>query len=277
MNPLVETDWLFKNINNVRIFDATWHLPNLNRNAEKEFEAKHIQGSVFFDIDKHSNKKSNLPHMMPDKKKWEKVISDFGIKNTDHVIIYDNSDLYSSCRLWFSFIYFGHDTNLVSVLNGGLKKWLIEKKEVTTKIKKFNKSVYSAEEKEYLILKKQNIDENIKIKKFKLVDARSEERFLGKVKEPRKGLKSGSIPGSLNLPYKDCINSAENTFKNKKDLKIIFDKLDLKDKVAFTCGSGVTACVLGLVNSLINDTNPLIYDGSWSEYGILRYEDSNKN
>ena len=98
MKPLVETNWLFDNLDKVRIFDATWHLPNSKRNAEDEFKKGHIKGSLFFDIDKHSNKNSKLPHMMPDKEQWENIISNFGVKKSDHIIIYDNSDLYSSCR-----------------------------------------------------------------------------------------------------------------------------------------------------------------------------------
>tara|TARA_Y100001958_G_C21237191_1_gene563919 strand:- start:149 stop:973 length:825 start_codon:yes stop_codon:yes gene_type:complete len=268
MKPLVETDWLIKNLENVRIFDASLHLPNVKRKAQDEFNKMHIHGATFFDINKHSNKNSSLPHMMPDIDQWQKTLSNFGVKKEDHVIIYDNSNLYSSCRLWFNFIYFGHDSNLVSVLNGGLRKWLKENKKVTSSVIKFKKSSYIAKEKKNLILERQDIDKNILSKKFKLIDARSQERFLGKIPEPRKGLKSGSIPGSKNLPYRDCIDKNDNTFKKVEDLRIIFDRLNLGNNIAFTCGSGITACVLGLANSLINDTNPIVYDESWSGYGL---------
>ena len=269
MKPLVETNWLFDNLDKVRIFDATWHLPNSKRNAEDEFKKGHIKGSLFFDIDKHSNKNSKLPHMMPDKEQWENIISNFGVKKSDHIIIYDNSDLYSSCRLWFSFIYFGHNVNQVSVLNGGLKKWKIEKKEITSEINYFDKTNYTSLENKELILNRKDIDNNIKEKKFGLIDARSKARFEGQVPEPRPGLKAGSIPNSKNLPYSECINKNDNTFKDVEELKAIFKNLNLNDKIAFTCGSGMTACVLGLANSLINGTNPIIYDESWSGYGLI--------
>ena len=122
MKNLVSTDWLEKNLDNVRIFDGSWHLPNSNRNALGEFQSAHIKNSNFFDIDKNSDHQSNLPHMLPKKNNWEKIISELGIKNSDHIIIYDNSDVISSCRVWYSFLYFNHDPNLVSVLDGGFKK-----------------------------------------------------------------------------------------------------------------------------------------------------------
>ena len=269
MRPLVETDWLYENIKKVRIFDATWHLPNSNRNAKNEFLDSHIENSLFFDIDEHSDKQNPLPHMMPKIKQWQKIISNFGILKDDHIIVYDNSDLYSSCRLWFSFIYFGHDPNLVSVLNGGFKKWKKENKPTISIIKDFKQTHYIAEELQNLILQKKDIDKNLISRKYSLIDARNPERFKGEVKEPREGLKSGSIPGSKNLPFKKCLNP-DNTFKSSDELKSIFRSLNLSENLAFTCGSGITASVLGLANSIINDTNPIIYDGSWSEYGLKK-------
>ena len=109
MNPLKSTSWLEENINNVKILDATWHMPNSNRNAFKEYQDNHIENSIFFDLDKNSNQKIFLPHMLPELKEWEKIVSKLGIKNNDHLIIYDNSDVLSASRCWFTFLYFGHD------------------------------------------------------------------------------------------------------------------------------------------------------------------------
>ena len=269
MKHLVTTDWLEKKLDNVRIFDASWHLPNSNRNSLNEFANTHIKNANFFDIDKNSNQDSNLPHMLLEKKDWEKIMSEFGIKNTDHIIVYDNSDVISSCRVWFNFIYFNHDPNLISILDGGLKKWLNEKKETTTIIKKYEKSSYKADENSNLVLDKKQVISNIKSKSFELVDARSEERFLGLQVEPRKELKSGNIEGSKNLPFTILIND-DRTFKNKEELSLIFKsiKVDTNKEMAFTCGSGVTACILGLANSIVSGKKPIIYDGSWAEYGL---------
>ena len=117
MKQLVTTEWLEKNIDQVKVLDATWCLPNSNRNAEEEFNLHHIKNSIFFDIDKNSDQNTSLPHMLPSIQKWEDIVSNLGLKNSDHVVVYDNYDVYSSCRVWYTFIYFGHDVNLISVLD----------------------------------------------------------------------------------------------------------------------------------------------------------------
>ena len=197
-------------------------------------------------------------------------MSGLGVKNSDHIVIYDNSDIISSCRVWYTFLYFNHDPNLVSVLDGGFKKWIKEKKYTTKDIKKFEKRSYIAHENTSLVLNKNQITANIKNKSFELIDARSRERFLGLLPEPRKGLKSGNIEGSKNMPFTELINSNDHTFKKKEELISIFqkNKIDPNKKIAFTCGSGMTACVLGLTNSIISGRKPVVYDGSWAEYGI---------
>ena len=116
MNQLVSTEWLNKNLDKVKVLDASWHLPNVERNALEEYKFNHITNSVFFDIDKNSNQNTGLPHMLPSKKEWENIVSNFGIDNSDHVIVYDNSDVFSSCRVWYTFLYFGHNPNLISFL-----------------------------------------------------------------------------------------------------------------------------------------------------------------
>ena len=120
-----------------------------------------------------------------------------------------------------------------------------------------------------MIKNKKQIDDNIKNFSFQTVDARSRDRFNGKVDEPRSGLKKGCIMGSKNIPFKDCINAETNTFKTKEELTKIFmqNKVDTSKPIVFTCGSGITACVLGMAYSIINGKNAVIYDGSWSEYG----------
>ena len=269
MKQLVSTDWLEKNIDRVKIFDASWHLPNSNRKAEEEYKLSHIQNSIFFDIDKHSNQNSTLPHMLPSKNDWENIVSNLGIKNSDHVIVYDNSEVFSACRVWYTFIYFGHDPNLISVLDGNFSKWLNEKKPISKDTLKIVTSEYKAVEDTSLVINKDQVDENIKNKKFQLIDARGEKRFLGLQPEPREGLRSGHVEGSINLPFQLLINN-DRTFKKVDELKRIFEnkKIDIKKDKAFLCGSGVTATILGLANSIITDKKPKIYDGSWAEYGL---------
>ena len=269
MKQLVSTDWLEKNIDKVKILDASWHLPNSGRNAKEEYKLNHIKNSIFFDIDKYSDQNSPLPHMLPSRNDWENIISSLGIKNSDQVIVYDNSEVFSACRVWYSFIYFGHNPNLVSVLDGNFNKWLGEKKPTSKEILKIVYSKYKATEDTSLVINKDQVNQNIKKKNFLLIDARGEKRFLGLQPEPRKGMRSGHIEGSKNLPFQLLINK-DRTFKKRDELTSIFKKKEIsidKDKV-FSCGSGITACILGLANSLITDKKPKIYDGSWAEYGL---------
>jgi thiosulfate/3-mercaptopyruvate sulfurtransferase len=196
-------------------------------------------------------------------------MSNMGIENNDEIVIYDNSDVISSCRCWYNLIYYGHNPKLVHVLDGGLKKWKKENKTTDNKKAISKTSTYSCKENKELVKSKKQIDENIEKKEFNVVDARSRERFEGKVAEPRKGLRSGSIKNSFCLPFSELIND-DNTFVSKEKIIKKFKSFEFEhDKnVVFSCGSGVTASVLALAYSLINDKYmPTIYDGSWSEYG----------
>ena len=266
---LVDTSWLENNLNNVKIIDCSWHMPQTGRNGFEEFKKQHIPNSIFFDLDKNSKLNTDLPHMLTDKISWEKIVSEMGIKNEDKIVIYDNSDVISSCRCWYNFIYFGHNPERVHVLDGGLKKWKRENRATNNNLLNIKKSNYKANEKKELVKNKIDIDENISLKKFTVIDARSKERFEGKIPEPRKGLRSGSIKNSFCLPFTDLINE-DGTFVDKDKILKRFKtiKCDFNNNLVFSCGSGVTASVLALAYSLIdNKYMPTIYDGSWSEYG----------
>jgi thiosulfate/3-mercaptopyruvate sulfurtransferase len=270
---LVSTDWLEKNIDSVKIIDSSWHMPNVNRNGYEEYKNEHIKNAVFFDIDKFSNKNTDLPHMLPHKKKWEKIVSNLGITNEDRIVVYDNSDVISACRCWYTFIFFGHKPNLISVLDGGLTKCKKENRKLINKKTNIKKNKYIAEKKTELVKNKEEIEENILTKKFKVVDARSKNRFSGLVKEPRPGVRSGSIKNSYCLPFNELINKEDKTFLEKKFIKEKFAKLGIieDNNLVFSCGSGITAAVLSLAYSVINDKYlPIVYDGSWAEYGKIK-------
>jgi thiosulfate/3-mercaptopyruvate sulfurtransferase len=268
---LVNADWLEKNINKVKVIDCSWHMPAESRDPKEEFKKEHIPNAVFFDLDKNSRSNTDLPHMLPTLNEWNKIVSNLGISKDERIIIYDNSDVISSCRCWYNFIYFGHHPKLVSVLDGGFRKWKQEKKQTSSEIIEFSKTNYLGKELSSLVKDKYKIDTNISKKEFIVVDARSKDRFEGKVPDPRKNVKSGSIPNSICLPFLKVINE-DYTFKNADELRSLFEITirNSTDKLVFSCGSGVTACVLALAYSLVN-TNylPVIYDGSWAEYGKL--------
>ncbi len=267
---LVSTDWLSENLEKVKIIDASWHLVK-NRNAFEEYNKEHIENAIFFDLDKNSNQKKDLPHghFLPSLSEHEKTVSEMGISNDDRIIIYCYSNLISSCRAWFQFLYFGHKPKLVSVLNGGMKKWKLEDRKVTNLKTKIIPSNYKATENKNMIKVKSQIDENIKKRDFTVLDGRSKNRFLGLEPEPRPGIKSGSIEGSKSMPLSEIVNPQDNTFLNTKKLRDLFNSVEITDnKIVMSCGSSVTAASLSLAYSLINDDYiPKIYIGSWTEFG----------
>ena len=268
---LISTDFAEKNLKKFKIIDASWHLPSEKRDPYLEYKECHIPNSVFFDLEDTSEKYTDLPHMLPSEDRWSKSISNLGISNNDKILIYDNSKLYSACRCWFSLMYFGHDIEKLYILNGGLKKWKQENKVLTSKKTNVEKSNYKTFKKNNYVFKMSQINENINSNNFVVVDARSFKRFNGEIEEPRKGLRKGHIKNSLCLPYGECINQTTNEFKTNYELKLIFEELIKtrnNNKFVFTCGSGVTASVLAYAYKMINNEyEPIIYDGSWSEYG----------
>ena len=168
--------------------------------------------------------------MLPSKKDWEIIVSNLGISNSDHIIVYDNSEVFSSCRVWYTFLYFGHNPDLISILDGNFEKWVKEKRPVSKEITKNEKSNYRANENSSLVINKSKVNENITQNKFQLIDARGEQRFLGLQPEPRKELRSGNIKGSINLPFQKIINE-NRTFKKKDELiKILNLKIYLLKK-----------------------------------------------
>ena len=267
---LVSTSWLNENLNKVKIIDASWHLVR-NRNAAEEYKNEHIENAIFFDLDKNSNQSKDLPHghFLPSLIQHEKTISEMGILDTDRIIIYCHSDLISSCRAWFQFLYFGHDPKLVSVLNGGMKKWKLEGRKVTNSKTKINRSIYKANENRNMIKVLSQINQNIKNKEFTVIDARSKNRFLGLEPEPRPGIKSGSIKGSKSIPLSKIVNIDDNTFLDTKKLRDVFISSEINsNEIVMSCGSSVSAASLALAYSLINDDYiPKIYIGSWTEFG----------
>ncbi|MBL4603050.1 MAG: 3-mercaptopyruvate sulfurtransferase [Emcibacteraceae bacterium] len=268
-NPsLISTNWLAKNISdpNIRIFDSSWHMPALGRDAQAEYEEGHIDGSLYFDIDEISDLDIPLPHMMPSAEKMASRLRKFGLNNRDHVIVYDNSNGNSATRGWYMLKSFGHKN--VSILNGGFTKWISEGRPITRDIQIFTDSHYRTTLNENATRTVQQVIDNVSTKIAQVVDARSNGRFLGTEPEPRAGLKSGRIPGSFNVPFNTLINE-DKTFKNSDQLKQIYEKsgVDLNKPIITSCGSGMTACVLLFALHLIDQNDHSLYDGSWTEWG----------
>ena len=267
MSELVSTNWLYKNINNKNlvVLDCSWHMPIEKRNGGDEFNKMHIKNAYFFDIDKISDLKTNLPHMLPSKRKFEEKIRKFGVNQNSLIVVYDIKGIFSSPRVWWMFKYFGHKN--IFVLNGGLKKWLKEKKPITNKKTSLKKGNFKSKVSNNWLINKKEVLETIHKKNSLTFDARHKNRFNGTMKEPRKGVRSGHIPKSKNIFWGKLVNS-NGVLVSKKKISYLFNKFQIKNKKIITsCGTGITACILSL--SLLHGLKKQssVYDGSWTEWG----------
>lgn len=265
---LVSADWLLQHLgdSSVKVIDGSWYLPQQGRDAVAEYAAGHIPGAVFFDLDRHSDKNSDLPHMMPSAEVFTAAVSGLGISNSDHIIIYDGLGFMSAPRIWWMFKAFGHEN--VSVLDGGMPAWNRADGPVENQQTDVTPSNYLAVLNEKYIATRDSILTFVKNGNRQIIDARSAERFSGRAPEPREGLKSGHMPGAKNLPFQKLVGSG-GVFRSGTELQQAFEDsgIDLSRPVVTTCGSGVTAAILTLgLEELGHDDNKL-YDGSWAEWG----------
>ena len=251
---------------NLKIFDATFYLPDSGLVAEDEYKKKHIPNAIFFDINKIADPNNSLPHMIPSKDLFSKMMQNIGLNKDDEIIIYDNSPFLSSARAWFLFRYFGHDK--IFIMQGGVKNWENNGGNITNGNVVLEKGNYiaSAERKELVV----NLDQMILASQNKenvILDARSRKRFLGEALEPRPNLPSGHIPNSQSLPSSDLINK-DGYLKSKDEINQIFSniKVNTNDKIIATCGSGVSACVISIALFCLGKKDIPIYDGSWTEW-----------
>jgi len=265
---VVSTEWLAANLANprVRVVDGTWHMPQLQRDARREFEEAHVPGAVFFDIDEIADRTTALPHMLPTPAEFSRHMSALGLSSNDFIVVYDTRGVVSAARVWWTFRAFGHDR--VAVLDGGLKKWRAENRPLATgaatpAVRRFRAKLRPA-----LVRGIEQMRRNIETRREQVLDARSRGRFYGTEPEPRQGLRPGHIPGSFNLPY-DMLYRPDGTLLPPEGLKEVFREagLDSRKPVATTCGSGVTASILALGLHVIGHKKVAVYDGSWTEWG----------
>ena len=266
---LVETEWLAENLDNsdIRIVDATWYLPTVERDGIENYDAGHIPGAVFWDIDAIADPQSSLPHMMPDETTFQGYMKMLGIGSDHHVIVYDNMKLMTAPRVWWTLRVFGHER--VSLLNGGQNKWSAEDRPLTTDAPEIPETTFRAIFNSSMIRSVDDVWANIRTSDEQILDARGAGRFDGIDPEPRPECRSGHIPGSQNLPFNELIDPQMGTVLPIKELASRIQAAGIDDvrPVVTTCGSGITACVLALGLHLTGRHDVAVYDGSWTEWG----------
>ncbi|MEO8934063.1 MAG: sulfurtransferase [Xanthomarina sp.] len=269
--PIVSAAWLQEHLKHPKLVVLNATIPKVTGN-DSNLNTCQIPLTRFFDLkNKFSEVSAPFPTTFPSEKQFTGEAQNLGINKNTAIVIYDEKGIYSSPRAWWLFKAFGF--NNVAVLDGGFPAW--QKAGYNTEAKQDNQFekgdfigiLQSDKMKFFEDVKRESQDKN-----YLIVDARSESRFKSLVAEPRDGLRRGNIPNSVNLPFENLINE-EGFFKSKTDIKQLFHSLCEGNKnITFSCGSGITACVLALGAELVGYKNLSVYDGSWTEWGSLTNE-----
>jgi len=268
MSPVVSTQWLAEHLSapDVRVVDASWYMPDANRDPKAEYNEAHIPGAVYFNIDEISDSASPYPHMLPAPEKFASRVKAMGLGDGHRIVVYDGAGLFTAARVWWMFRAMGHED--VFVLDGGFPKWRAEGRP-TEDLPPVHRTRHFTPRPNHLILRDADqIKENLKTKREQIVDARSPGRFSGSEPEPRPGVRSGHIPGSKNLHYQKLLNP-DGTLRKPEALAAAFREagIDVTKPVTASCGSGVTAAIILLALEAIDAPEGALYDGSWSEWG----------
>lgn len=265
---LRSTDWLAEHIDfpDLVILDASYYLSTMKRDAEAEFLAGHIPGAQRFDIDAVKNADSDLPHMMPSATVFSAACRKLGIGDGKSVLIYDGLGLFSAPRVWWMFRSFG--VGRVFILDGGLPKWVAEGREVETGPARPREARHlTARQNHGAVADLGDVKKALASGKVQVVDARPADRFHGETPEPRAGLKSGHMPGSLNVPFAGLLENGRLVSQERIREVFAQNGVDLDRPVITTCGSGVSAAILWLAIDAVGKQPAGLYDGSWAEWG----------
>ncbi|MBT4873292.1 MAG: 3-mercaptopyruvate sulfurtransferase [Marinovum sp.] len=265
---LVSTAWLAAHLKDpdLRVLDGSWYLPTMQRNARAEYEAAHIPGARFFDIDDISDHRSELPHMVPPVEKFLSRMRAMGVGDGHQVVVYDGAGLFSAARVWWLLKLMGHDD--VAVLDGGFPKWKADGHPTEDMPPIIRDRHMMVRRQNHLVKDVTQVAAASKLGDHEIIDARAPGRFRGDEPEPREGLRSGHIPGSKNVYFYSLL-SQDGTLKDPDALRAIFQAagVDLAKPAITSCGSGVTAAVLNLALTQMGKTDHALYDGSWAEWG----------
>lgn len=272
-SPLVSVQWLAEQIerSDIVVLDASWFLPGVERDPEQEWSEKRIPGARFFDFDKKiAAPDTELPHMLPSSELFSQACSELGIQTSDDIVVYDSQGLFSAPRVWWMFRAMGHQS--VAVLDGGLPAWEEAGLRIETDTpEQVAKTHYSSNYQPEWVIDADTLSAKLDAVDTVVLDARPAARFYGTQPEPRKGVRSGHMPNAKSLPFSQLVKDGH--FISVEQLTKRFDAVSAPEqRLIFSCGSGVTACVLALAAELAGRDKLTVYDGSWTEWGrVLKY------
>jgi thiosulfate/3-mercaptopyruvate sulfurtransferase len=269
-DALVSTEWLAAHLfdPHVRVLDSSFKQPGVTPTAREDYDAGHIPGAVFLDIDDVAEPGTSLPHMIPSAARFAEKMAERGIGNDDKVIVYDANGLSSAGRAWWLLRLFGHDN--VALLDGGLPKWKAAGGPLDTTAPVIPRRQFRARFDPGLVRNKTAILANIAGRAEQVVDARAAGRFDGTAAETWPGRRRGHIPGSRNLSFDQVTDPETKQLKTAEELQRLFADagVRLDRPIVASCGSGVTACALAFALYLIGHDRAAVFDGSWAEWGL---------
>jgi thiosulfate/3-mercaptopyruvate sulfurtransferase len=265
---LVSTDWLATHLNDpdLRILDGSWFLPQMGLDAKATYDAKHIPGARFFDVDDIADNRSELPHMAPPTEKFISRMRAMGVGDGHQVVIYAQHSVFSAPRVWWLFRLMGKTD--VAVLDGGLPKWEAEGRPLEDLPPMVRDRHMTVQRQSGLVKDVTQVAHASKLGDHEIIDARTHGRFIGQDEEPRPNLRKGHIPGSKNVPWDMLLSDGK--MKSPDALRAIFEGagVDLSKPAITTCGSGVNAALLAFALELTGKSDWAVYDGAWAEWGM---------
>jgi thiosulfate/3-mercaptopyruvate sulfurtransferase len=268
MDSLVSAQWLEEELGSadLRVLDASWHLPDAGRDAAREYAEEHIPGALFLDLGGLVDKSSPVDNTLPPASQFAARMEELGISDSDRIVVYDDSAVKSAARAWFMLRLFG--ARNVAILDGGLAKWKAEGRPLTCDVPACSRGRFIARDDGTGLRSMEQVLANLDSGAEQVVDARGPGRFSGAEPEPRPGVVAGHIPGSLNLPYAKLFNP-DGTYKDEAGIRAALAEagVDPARPTIVSCGSGVTACVLAFAMGRIGKHDVAHYDGSWGEWG----------